>query len=161
LPPEAMLKILKSRVALPPSKPLMVSEEEPGPLMVRVPTRPPPPEALALAFKIVGNEALPLLFWESSVMVPVMLKLIMSLPAVALARSMAARRDPVPESALVLTVKVVGVILSSRLRSWSRGEPEVLRAFRFWELLKSLRKTFKNIGMVLQTKAVKLQYGKK
>ena len=52
-------------------------------------------------------------------------------------------------SAVVLTVKVVGVILFSRLRSSSRGEPEVLRAFLFWELIKSLRKAFKNIGGVL------------
>jgi hypothetical protein len=71
-----------------------------------------------------------------------------SSPAVALARSMAARRDPVPEFALMLTVKVVGVILSSRLRSSSRGEPEALRAFLFWELLKSLRKEFKNMDKV-------------
>ena len=52
-------------------------------------------------------------------------------------------------SAVVLTVKVVGVILFSRLRSSSRGEPEVLRAFLFWELIKSLRKEFKSIGGVL------------
>lgn len=48
-------------------------------------------------------------------------------------------------SAVVLTVKVVGVILFSRLMSSSRGEPEALRAFLFWELLKSLWKGFKSI----------------
>jgi hypothetical protein len=72
LPPVAMLKMLKSRVELPPSKPLMVSEEEPGPVMVSVPTVvpvPPVPEAVALASKMVGSEALTVLFWESSVMV--------------------------------------------------------------------------------------------
>ena len=142
LPPAAMLKMLKLRfVLMVPeelSRPLIIREEEPGPVMVRVPTVPPPPEAVALAFKMVGNEAGTVLFWESSVMVPVMLKLIMSSPAVALASIMACRRDPAPESAVVLTImgEFEGVILSSNLRSSSRGEPEALRAFLFWELLR-------------------------
>jgi len=57
-PPEAMLKMLKSRLLLPPSKPLIIREEEPGPLMVSVPTVvpvPPVPEAVAVASKISGN----------------------------------------------------------------------------------------------------------
>ena len=151
LPPVAMLKILKLRPLLPLSKPLIIREEEPGPLMVSVPTVPPPPEAVALALKMVGNEALTLLFWESSVMVPVMLKLIMSSPAVALASIIACRRVPAPESALEETKmgEFEGVILSSNLRSSSRGKPEALRAFLFWELLKSLRKAFKSIERFL------------
>ena len=125
-PPVAMLKILKLRPLLPLSKPLMISEEEPGPLMVRVPTVvpvPPVPEAVALTFKMVGNEAGTVLFWESSVMVPIMLKLMMSSPGVALARSMACRRDPMPESAVLETImgEFEGVILCSRLRSSSWG----------------------------------------
>jgi hypothetical protein len=56
-----------------------------------------------------------------------------------------ASRSVVKASAVVLsasesTIIVAGVILSSRLRSWSRGEPEAFRDFLFWELLKSLRK---------------------
>ena len=151
LPPAAMLKMLKLRfVLMVPeelSRPLIIREEEPGPVMVRVPTVPPPPEAVALAFKMVGNEALTVLFWESSVMVPVMLKLITSSPAVALARSMAARRDPVPESKLLETImgEFEGVILSSRPRSSS------LRRIPFNALLdvKRFFKEFKNIGGVL------------
>jgi len=53
LPPEAMLKILKL-----PLLPLIISEEAPRPLMVRVPTVvpvPPVPVAVALASKMVGN----------------------------------------------------------------------------------------------------------
>lgn len=120
LPPEAMLKILKLRLVLPPSKPLIIREEEPGPLMVRVPTvvpvPVPVPEAVAFAFKMVGSEALTVLFRELSVMVPVMLKLMMSSPGVALASIIACRRDPVPESAVLETIMGVfeGVILSSR-----------------------------------------------
>ena len=41
--------------------------------------------------------------------------------------------------------KVAGVILCSRLRSSSRGEPEALRAFLFGERLKNLRKAFKSM----------------
>ena len=155
-----MLKMLKSRNELivpeESSKPLMISEEEPGPSMVRVPTVPPPPEAVALAFKMVGNEAGTVLFWESRVMVPVMLKLIMSSPAVALASIIACRRDPAPESALEETKmgEFEGVILSSNLRSSSRGKPETLRAFLFWELLKSLRKEL-NMGREFLYKSLK------
>ena len=57
-----MLKMLKLRfVLMVPeelSRPLIIREEEPGPLMVRVPTVvpvPPVPEAVAVASKIVGN----------------------------------------------------------------------------------------------------------
>ena len=132
----------------------MVSEEAPGPVIVRVPTVvpvPPVPEAVALASKMVGNEALTVLFWESSVMVPVMLKLMMSLPAVAFASIIACRRDPAPASALVETKmgEFEGVILSSNLKSSILGKAEALRAFRFWELLKSLRKEFKSMESVL------------
>ena len=140
LPPEAMLKMLKLRfVLMVPeelSRPLIIREEEPGPVMVRVPTVPPPPEAVTLASKMVGNEAGTVLFWESSVMVPVMLKLMMSSPAVALARSMASLKEVTlgsksTVSAVVLTVKVVGVILFSRLRSSSRGSQRLFVFFYF------------------------------
>ena len=161
LPPAAMLKMLKLRfVLMVPeelSRPLIIREEEPGPVMVRVPTVPPPPEAVALAFKMVGNEAGTVLFWESSVMVPVMLKLIMSSPAVALASIMACRRDPAPASALVDTKmgEFEGTILCSRLRSSGRGREEALRAFLFWELVKSLRKAFKSMEIFLIPKPKK------
>jgi len=139
LPPEAMLKMLKLRfVLMVPeelSRPLIIREEEPGPVMVRVPTVPPPPEAVTLASKMVGNEAL-ILLWESSVMVPVMLKLMMSSPAVVLARIMAFLKEVTlgsesTVSAVVLTVKVVGVILFSRLRSSSRGSQRLFVFFYF------------------------------
>ena len=153
LPPVAMLKMLKSRNELivpeESSRPLIIREEAPGPLMVSVPTvvpvPVPVPEAVALASKMVGSEALTVLFWESSVMVPVMLKLMISSPAVAFASIIACLRDPAPESAVLITEKVEGTILCSRLRSSSRGKPEPLRAFLFWELLKSLRKAFKSM----------------
>ena len=68
LPPELMVKILK-----PPTAPLMVSEEAPGPVMVTVPAVPPVIAVLALI--IVGNAAV-------KAMVPVtpVLKTISSLP---------------------------------------------------------------------------------
>ena len=53
LPPEAMLKILKSRPLLPLS-PLIISEEVPRPLIVTVPAVPPPVIGV-LALTIVGN----------------------------------------------------------------------------------------------------------
>jgi hypothetical protein len=92
LPPEAMLKILKSRLLLPPSKPLMIREEEPGPVIVRVPA--------VLTFKIVGRAAARVMVYG---LVPVKLKLMSSLPGVLLARVIAASRDPVPEAAVVVT----------------------------------------------------------
>ena len=115
LPPEAMLKILKSRLLLPPSKPLMIREEEPGPVIVRVPAVPPPVIGV-LALIMVGSEALTVLLRELRVIVPVMLKLMMSSPAVVLASIIACRRVPAPESALEETIMGVfeGVILSSR-----------------------------------------------
>jgi len=163
-PPTAMSKIWKLRFALimleELSKPLIIKEEKPGPVMVRVPTVvpvPPVPEAVALTSKMVGNEALTVLFWESSVMVPVTLKLIMSSPGVVLAMVIACRRDPVPESAVVETKmgEFEGTILCSRLRSSGRGREEALRAFLFWELVKSLRKAFKSMEKFLIPKPKK------
>ena len=113
LPPLTISKIRKSR-PLTPLFPLMLSVEAPGPVMVRVPTVvpvPPMPEAVALAFKIVGNAAV-------KIMVPVMLKSMVSLPGVALASVIACRRDPVPEFAKEVTGKLVGTILPSSWRSW-------------------------------------------
>ena len=112
LPPVTIVKILK-----PPAVPLMISEEEPGPVMVRVPTVvpvPPVPEAVALAAKMVGNAAV-------KVMVPVtpVLKTISSLPGVVLARVIAASRDPGPEAAVFRTVIGAGTTLSSSPRSSS------------------------------------------
>ena len=107
LPPVAMLKILKLRRATPLS-PLIVRVEELGPVMVRVP-------ALA-AVTIVGSA-------EASVMVPVTpaLKVIVSAPvSEALASNIACLREPTPKSLLFVTVKVAGVILSSRPMSSSR-----------------------------------------
>ena len=91
LPPLTISKIRKSRV-LTPLFPLMVSEEAPGPVMVRVPRV--PPEIAVLALRMVGNCAV------NKVMVPAPpenreeAKSIVSLPAVVLARSMASRRVP-------------------------------------------------------------------
>ena len=84
LPPELMVKILK-----PPTAPLMVSEEAPGPVMVTVPAVPPVIAVLALI--IVGNAAV-------KAMVPVtpVLKTISSLPGVVLARVMASLSE-IPE----------------------------------------------------------------
>ena len=57
LPPVAMLKTLKFLLVLivpeELSKPLMISEEAPMPVIVRVPTV--PPVIAVLTFKIVGN----------------------------------------------------------------------------------------------------------
>ena len=81
LPPELIVKILK-----PPTAPLMVSEEAPGPVMVTVPAV--PPVIAVLASIIVGNTAV-------KVMVPAPpenreeAKSMVSLPAVVLARVMA------------------------------------------------------------------------
>jgi hypothetical protein len=151
LPPVAMLKIWKLRFALimleELSKPLIIKEEEPGPLMVRVPAVPPPAIGV-LALIMVGSEALTVLLRELRVIVPVILKLMMSSPAVALAKVIASLSEikVSPEltiSKVVSTVIVAGLILSSNLRSSSRGEPEALRAFLFGERLKNLRKAFK------------------
>ena len=116
LPPASMLKILKSRPPM-PLLPLMVREEEPSPLMVRVPAVPPVIGVLALI--MVGSEALTVLLRESRVIVPVMLKLMMSSPAVVLASIIACRRVPAPESALEETVMVTGLMRCSRPRSSS------------------------------------------
>ena len=77
LPPEAMLKMLKLRALLPPSKPLMVSEEALGPVMVRVPA--------VVVEAMVGKDFNTL----SKVIVPVTLKSIISLAMLALAVVMA------------------------------------------------------------------------
>ena len=160
LPPRAMLKILKFRVELmvpeESSKPLMVSEEEPGPVMARVPLR--APLIKAVASKMVGSEALTVLLRESSVIVPVTLKLMMSSPAVALAKVIASLSEikVSPEltiSKVVSTVIVAGLILSSNRRSSNLAEPETLRAFLFWKLLNNLRKAFKSMESIPYTKA--------
>ena len=127
LPPVMILKILKL-----PWLASMVSEEAPGPVMVRVP-----------ALTMAGSE-------EPRVMVPATLKSMISSPAVALAKVIASLSEikVSPEltiSKVVSTVIVAGLILSSNRRSSNLGEPEALRAFRFWELPKSLRKAFKSI----------------
>jgi len=71
-------------------------------------------------------------------------KSMVSLPAVVLARVMASLKvitlSLATVSAKEVTWKLAGTILLSRLRSSSRGKPEDLRVFLFWELLKSLRK---------------------
>ncbi len=72
-----MFKILKLRFALPPSKPLIVSEEAPGPVMVRVPAE--------VVEAMVGKDFNTL----SKVIVPVTLKSIISLAVVELAVVMA------------------------------------------------------------------------
>ena len=84
LPPVAMLRILKLRFALPPSKPLIVSEEEPGPVMVRVPAE--------VMEAMVGRDFNTL----SKVIVPVTLKSIISLAVEALAVVMASLSE-IPE----------------------------------------------------------------
>jgi hypothetical protein len=83
-PPEAMLKMLKSRLLLPPSKPLIIREEEPGPVMVRVPA--------VLVEAMVGRDFNTL----SRVIVPVTLKSIISSAVVELAVVMASLSE-IPE----------------------------------------------------------------
>ena len=76
-----------------------------------------------------------------------------SSPAVVLARPMASRRvPPVAVSAKEVTGKLVGTILPSSWRSWGGQD---LRAFLFWELLKSLRKAFKSMEKFLTPKRKK------
>lgn len=112
LPPEAMLKMLKSRVALlgfVGSLPLIVSEEEPGPVIVRVPA--------VVAVTMAGKD-------EPSVIVPAPpvkseeANSIVSASAEALAVVIASRSvvkaSAVVLSASELTIMVAGVILSSR-----------------------------------------------
>jgi len=110
LPPVSMLKMLKSRVELGVpeelSKPLMIREEEPGPLIVTVPAVPPPVIGV-LALIMVGSEALTVLLRELSVIVPVMLKLMMSLPAVVLARIMASLKEVKPSVGFTVSAVVV------------------------------------------------------
>ena len=84
LPPEAMLKMLKLRLVLPPSKPLMVSEVEPCPVMVRVPA--------VVVEAMVGKDCNTL----SKVIVPDTLKSIISLAMLALAVVMASLSE-IPE----------------------------------------------------------------
>ena len=113
LPPEAMLKILKSRLPLPPSKPLMVREVAPGPVMASVPA--------VVAVTMEGKD-------EPSVIVPAPpvkseeANSIVSASAEALAVVIASRSvvkaSAVVLSASELTIMVAGVILSSRKVSW-------------------------------------------
>ena len=107
---------------------------------------------------MVGSEALTVLLRESSVIVPVTLKLMMSSPAVALAKVIASLSEikVSPEltiSKVVSTVIVAGLILSSNRRSSNLAEPETLRAFLFWKLLNNLRKAFKSMESIPYTKA--------
>lgn len=88
LPPDAMLKIPKLRLAS-PLFPLIVRLEEPGPVMVRV-----PPVAVVT---IEGS-------LELRVMVPVTEKAIESFARVRLAFNIACLREPAPESLLFITV---------------------------------------------------------
>ena len=125
-PPLEIVKILKSRLAL-PLLPLMLRLEEPGPMMVRVP-------AVEVG-KIVESAKL-------SVMVPVTPeKRMSSLVDAVFASIMACLREPGPTSLVFVTMKVDGVILSSRVMSSSLEESEDFLAFLFCEILKNLRKT--------------------
>ena len=112
LPPESTLKMLKLRVALlgfVGSLPLIVSEEEPGPVIVRVPA--------VVAVTMAGKD-------EPSVIVPAPpvkseeANSIVSASAEALAVVIASRSvvkaSAVVLSASELTIMVAGVILSSR-----------------------------------------------
>lgn len=101
LPPVLMLKILKL-----PWLASMVIEELLSTLMVTVPAT--PPVIAVLALMMLGNAEAKVIMVTGELE-----KLIMSLPGVALALIMACRRDPAPESELLITEKVVGVILSS------------------------------------------------
>jgi len=102
-----MLKILKLRAESPLS-PLIVRVEDPGPVMVRVP-----------ADKVVTIEGNA----ELSVMVPVTPEKMMSSEVeAAFALMIACLREPTPKSLLFVTVKVAGVILSSRPMSSSLRE---------------------------------------
>ena len=112
LPPESTLKMLKLRVALlgfVGSLPLIVREEEPGPVIVRVPA--------VVAVTMAGKD-------EPSVIVPAPpvkseeANSIVSASAEALAVVIASRSvvkaSAVVLSASELTIMVAGVILSSR-----------------------------------------------
>ena len=101
LPPVLMLKILKL-----PLLASMVSEEAPSPLMVTAPAVPPVIAVLELMMFGNGEAKVIMVTGELE-------KLMMSLPGVVLALIIACRREPAPESALLRTEKVVGVILSS------------------------------------------------
>jgi len=125
LPPESILKMLKSRLVL-PLLPLMVREEAPGPVMVRV--------SAEVVGAMVGSD----FSTPSRVIVPVTLKFITSSPGVVLACMMASLNEVKPSvgsivSAVVSTTIGVfeGVILSSNLRSSNPGEDKALRAFLF------------------------------
>ncbi len=118
--PEMLKSALRSMVKIlkPPAVPLIVSEEAPGPVMVTVPAV--PPVIAVLASMILGNAA-------ARVMVAAPpenkeeAKLMVSLPAVLLARSMASRRvPPVAVSAKEVTGKLAGTILHSSCRSCGR-----------------------------------------
>jgi len=74
-------------------------------------------------------------------MVPVTVKTITSAEDAVLASKIARLSEPTPESLLFVTVKVAGVILSSRVISSSLEESEDFLAFLFCEILKNLRNT--------------------
>ena len=129
LPPDgktpglAMLKMLKSRFGLlvpeELSKPLIIREEAPGPVMVRVPAE--------VVEAMVGRDCNTL----SRVIVPVTLKSIISLAEVPLAVVMASLKEVTlgsesTVSAVVVTVIVAGTILPSSWRSWGGGRIFVL-----------------------------------
>ena len=102
LPPEAILKILKSRPPLPLS-PLIISEEDPGPVIVSEPAVPLPTTVPALT--MVGS-ADPRVI----VLTPPKLKMITSLPGVELARVMASLKEVTPSVELMVSAVVVTVI---------------------------------------------------
>jgi len=125
--PEEILKTLKSRLAT-PLLPLITRFEEPSPVMVRVP---------AVAVLSIAGKA------ELSVMVVPRAteKTISSDSTVRLENTIACLREPGPKSLLFITIKVAGVILSSKVMSSSLEESEDFLAFLFCEILKNLRKT--------------------
>jgi len=111
----------------------MLREEDPGPVMVRVPA--------VDAVIIEGNA-------ELSVMVPVTEKTMSSEVDAAFASMIAWRRESGPESLLFNTVNVAGVILSSRLRSSSRWKISFLGFEKFLVLLIANRRRIKFESMV-------------
>ena len=96
-PPEAILKILKSRLTS-PLLPLIISEEAASPVIVKVP-------ALEVA-AIVGSAACRVMVVPAPFVNSEEAKIITSLAEVALAASIACPNEPGPESAVVETVKV-------------------------------------------------------
>ena len=94
-PPEAILKILKSRLSV-PLLPLMTNEEAASPVIVRVP-------ALEVA-AIVGSAACRVMVVLAPLVNNEEANTIVSSREVALAASIAYLNEPGPESAVVVTV---------------------------------------------------------